>query len=216
MPRQNFLSRESFVEATEVQAKESILSVPVFVQNIKLIAENEHLQSYKFRYQIPLKNLEYHVDVTVLPLDFQYTRISLHGEHSNGQAFENDFEMATIHLSAQDFKDKVFDYEADQEWKYKGDKSAIIDFYADWCGPCKSIAPVLEELSEQYKDDLVIYKIDTDKEAELSSLFGIQSIPTLLFIPMNGNPMVQKGALPKNILQQIIEERLLQHVEIKK
>lgn len=124
--------------------------------------------------------------------------------------------MATIHLSAQDFKDKVFDYEADQEWKYKGDKSAIIDFYADWCGPCKSIAPVLEELSEQYKDDLVIYKIDTDKEAELSSLFGIQSIPTLLFIPMNGNPMVQKGALPKNILQQIIEERLLQHVEIKK
>ena len=124
--------------------------------------------------------------------------------------------MATIHLSAQDFKDKVFDYEADQEWKFKGDKSAIIDFYADWCGPCKSIAPVLEELSEQYKDDLVIYKIDTDKEAELSSLFGIQSIPTLLFIPMNGNPMVQKGALPKNILQQIIEERLLQHVEIKK
>lgn len=124
--------------------------------------------------------------------------------------------MATIHLSAQDFKDKVFDYEADQEWKYKGDKSAIIDFYADWCGPCKSIAPVLEELSEQYKDDLVIYKIDTDKEAELSSLFGIQSIPTLLFIPLNGNPMVQKGALPKNILQQIIEERLLQHVEIKK
>lgn len=118
--------------------------------------------------------------------------------------------MATIHLSAQDFKEKIFNYETEQEWKFKGNKAAIIDFYADWCGPCKSIAPVLEELSEQYKDQLAIYKIDTDKEMELSSLFGIQSIPTLLFIPLNGNPMIQKGALPKNILQQIIDEKLLQ------
>jgi thioredoxin 1 len=124
--------------------------------------------------------------------------------------------MATIYLNAQDFKDKIFNYETEQEWKFKGDKAAIIDFYADWCGPCKSIAPVLEELSDQYKDQLVIYKIDTDKEMELSSLFGIQSIPTLLFIPVQGNPMVQKGALPKNILQQIIEERLLQNAEVKK
>lgn len=124
--------------------------------------------------------------------------------------------MATIHISAQDFKDKVFNYETEQEWKYQGNKAAIIDFYADWCGPCKSIAPVLEELSEQYKEDLIIYKIDTDKEMELSSLFGIQSIPTLLFIPVNGNPMVQKGALPKNVLQQIIDERLLQTNEATK
>ena len=124
--------------------------------------------------------------------------------------------MAIIHLSAQDFKDKIFDYETEQEWKFKGNKAAIIDFYADWCGPCKSIAPVLEELSDQYKDELVIYKIDTDKEIELSSLFGIQSIPTLLFIPVQGNPMVQKGALPKNILQQIIEEKLLQNAATKK
>jgi len=118
--------------------------------------------------------------------------------------------MATIHLSAQDFKDRIFNYETEEEWKFKGEKPALIDFYADWCGPCKSIAPVLEELSEQYKDQLMIYKIDTDKEMELSSLFGIQSIPTLLFIPVKGSPMIQKGALPKNILQQIIEERLLQ------
>jgi thioredoxin len=129
----------------------------------------------------------------------------------NGIVYASTSIMATIHLNAQDFKDKIFNYETEQEWKFKGDKAAIIDFYADWCGPCKSIAPVLEELSEQYKDDLVIYKIDTDKEMELSSLFGIQSIPTLLFIPLNGNPMVQKGALPKNILQQIIDERLLQN-----
>ena len=117
--------------------------------------------------------------------------------------------MATQHLTAQDFKDKIFDYENEQEWKYKGNLPAIIDFYADWCGPCKAVAPALEELSNEYEGKLVIYKIDTDKELELSSLFGIQSIPTLLFIPMNKNLMAQKGALPKNILKQVIDERLL-------
>jgi thioredoxin len=127
-----------------------------------------------------------------------------------------DITMATRYLNTQGFKDEIFNYETEKEWKFKGDKAAIIDFYADWCGPCKSIAPVLEELSDQYKDQLVVYKIDTDKEMELSSVFGIQSIPTLLFIPLIGNPMIQKGALPKNILQQIIEERLLQNDAAKK
>ena len=121
--------------------------------------------------------------------------------------------MAIIHLTAQDFKDKIFNYETEQEWKYRGQLPAIVDFYADWCGPCKAVAPVLEELSEQYRDKIVIYKIDTDKEMELSSLFGIQSIPTLLFIPVAGNPMIQKGALPKNVLQQVIDQRLLQTTE---
>ena len=120
--------------------------------------------------------------------------------------------MGTIYLTAQDFKDEIFDYEKNEEWKYKGDLPAIIDFYAEWCGPCKAIAPVLEDLSIEYADRLVIYKIDTDKELELSSLFGIQSIPTLLFIPMQGSLMVQKGALPKNVLKQVIDERLLQNV----
>ena len=104
MPRQNFLSRESFVEATEHQARESLLSIPVFVPNIKLIAENERLQSFKFRYQLPQKNLEYHVDVTILRLDTQYTRISLHGEHSNGQAFDNDADMA---IALYDFESAI-------------------------------------------------------------------------------------------------------------
>lgn len=104
MPRQNFLSRESFVVASEKQAKESLLSVPVFVSNIKLISENDKLQSFKFRYQLPQKNLEYHVDVTILPLDTQYTRISLHGEHSNGEAFENDSDMA---LALHDFESAI-------------------------------------------------------------------------------------------------------------
>jgi thioredoxin 1 len=117
--------------------------------------------------------------------------------------------MATQQMTAQDFKEKIFDYENEQDWKYAGNLPAIVDFYADWCGPCKAVAPVLEELSNQYNGQLVIYKIDTDKEIELSSLFGIQSIPTLLFIPTQGAPMMQKGALPKNILQQVIEEKLL-------
>ena len=117
--------------------------------------------------------------------------------------------MAIQQMTARDFREKIFDYEKDQEWKYAGSLPAIVDFYADWCGPCKAIAPVLDELSSEYKDRLVIYKIDTDKEMELSQLFGIQSIPTLLFIPVQGAPMMQKGALPKNILQQVIEERLL-------
>jgi len=124
--------------------------------------------------------------------------------------------MATTHLTAQDFKEKVFNYETEQEWSYKGELPAIVDFYADWCGPCKAVAPILEELSDEYQDKIVIYKIDTDKEMELSSLFGIQSIPTLLFIPTKGNPMIQKGALPKNILQQVINQRLLQTTEPEK
>ncbi|MBD0278695.1 MAG: thioredoxin [Flavisolibacter sp.] len=118
--------------------------------------------------------------------------------------------MATIQMTTQDFKEKVFNYETENEWQYKGELPAIIDFYADWCGPCRSVAPVLEDLSDQYNDKLIIYKIDTDKEAEISSVFGIQSIPTFLFIPKEGQPMMQRGALPKNMFQQIIEERLLQ------
>ena len=117
--------------------------------------------------------------------------------------------METIELTAQDFKDKIYDYENEQEWKYKGSYPAIIDFYATWCGPCKAIAPVLEELAIEYDGQLMIYKIDTDKEMELSALFGIQSIPTLLFIPVEGKLMVQKGALSKNVLKQVIDERLL-------
>ena len=121
--------------------------------------------------------------------------------------------MPTIQLTTQEFKDKIFDYEKGENWAYKGDLPAIIDFYADWCGPCKSVAPVLEELSETYKDQLLIYKLDTDKEQELSAMFGIQSIPTFLFIPKEGSPMMQKGAIPKNVFQQVINERLLQTSE---
>src|SRR5437764_14945958 len=112
--------------------------------------------------------------------------------------------MATQYLTKKDFTEKIFDYENEPEWKYKGALTAIIDFYADWCGPCRSVAPALEELSNEYKDKIDIYKIDTDKEDELSGAFGIQSLPTFLFIPMDGAPMMQRGAIPKNTFKKVI------------
>jgi thioredoxin 1 len=115
--------------------------------------------------------------------------------------------MATIQLTTAEFEEKVFNYEETNEWSYKGEKPAIIDFYADWCGPCKMVAPVLEELSKQYGDELVIYKVDTEKEQELSEVFGIQSIPTFLFIPVNETPMLQAGALPRNVFEEKLLEK---------
>mgnify|MGYP003397834959 FL=1 len=117
--------------------------------------------------------------------------------------------MATQKMTTQDFKDKVFNYEKEADWKYLGELPAIIDFYADWCGPCKMIAPLLEELSDEYEGKISIYKVDTDVEQELSAVFGIQSIPTMLFIGADGEPMMQPGALPKHVLRKIIEEKLL-------
>lgn len=117
--------------------------------------------------------------------------------------------MATQHLSKKDFIEKIFDYENEKEWKYNGELPAIIDFYADWCGPCRSVAPALEELSSEYEGKINIFKIDTDAEQELSEVFGMQSIPTFLFIPMRGVPMMQKGAVSKKVFKDIIEERLL-------
>jgi hypothetical protein len=113
MPRQNFLSRESFVEATEVQAKESLLSIPVFASNLRLIAENKMLQSFKFSYRFPEKNIEYNIDVTILPLNDKYTRISLHGTHINGEAFSNDADLAIA----------LHDFESAIESAIKGDVS---------------------------------------------------------------------------------------------
>jgi len=117
--------------------------------------------------------------------------------------------MATVKLSTEKFKQEVFDYTQHKEWKFQGDKPAIIDFYADWCGPCQMVAPIFEELSDEYKDDIVIYKVDTEVEQELAGAFGIQSIPSILFIPKEGTPMMSRGAMPKHNLQKVIEEELL-------
>lgn len=117
--------------------------------------------------------------------------------------------MPTIQLTTEAFKEKVFDYTKEKEWNFKGERPAILDFYADWCGPCKAVAPIFEELSDDYKDQVDIYKIDTEAEQELAAAFGIQSIPSILFIPLKGQPMMQKGALPKANLSKVIEEELL-------
>lgn len=118
--------------------------------------------------------------------------------------------MGTIHLTKEEFLKKVMDYENNPtEWKYLGDKPAIIDFYADWCGPCKMIAPVLEELAAEYADDIYIYKIDTEREQELAAVFGIRSIPTLLFVPMGEAPQMAQGAMPKHAFKDAIESILL-------
>ena len=118
--------------------------------------------------------------------------------------------MEVVHLTKEEFLKQVADYENNPtEWKYLGDKPAIIDFYADWCAPCKMLAPVLEELAAEYKGRIVIYKVNTEQEQKLAAVFGIRSIPTLLFVPMQGGPQMAAGALPKNTLKEAIENVLL-------
>ena len=113
------------------------------------------------------------------------------------------------HLTLETFKQKVFDFESGKEWKFEGELPALIDFYADWCGPCKMVAPILEELSAEYESKIDIYKVDTESEQELASLFGIRSIPSLLFIPKDEKPQMAQGALPKDALKDAIENVLL-------
>jgi thioredoxin len=110
------------------------------------------------------------------------------------------------HLTVQSFKDKVFDYEKNKEWSYSGTQPAIIDFYADWCGPCKMVAPIIEELAKEYEGKVTFYKINTEQEQELSAVFGIRSIPSLLFIPTNGQPQMAQGALPKKSFKDAIKD----------
>lgn len=113
------------------------------------------------------------------------------------------------HLTAQTFKEKVFNYEANKDWKFEGELPCIVDFYADWCGPCKMVSPILEELSGEYQGKINVYKVDTEKEQELASVFGIRSIPSILFIPKDGQPQMSMGAMPKESFKQAIEEVLL-------
>ncbi len=116
--------------------------------------------------------------------------------------------MALENLTKESFKSKVFDYEIHKEWKFEGTVPAIVDFYADWCGPCKTIAPVLEQLQAEYGSKLTIYKVNTEQEQELAAIFGIQSIPSLLFIPLDAQPQMAQGALPKESFRTAISNVL--------
>jgi len=109
---------------------------------------------------------------------------------------------ALEHLTLETFKTKVFNFEVNQEWKYEGSVPCVIDFYADWCAPCRMVAPILEELQKEYDGKVNIYKVNTENEQQLAGMFGIQSIPSLLFVPVNGQPQMAMGALPKESFQK--------------
>lgn len=125
-------------------------------------------------------------------------------------AQEKKEESKVKHLTYNEFLKKVWDFEKNPNtFIYKGELPAIIDFYADWCGPCRRVAPIMERLAEEYDGKLLVYKINTDQEKELSSVFQIRSIPTVLFIPMEGQPMMQVGAMQEQEYKQIIENKLI-------
>ena len=112
------------------------------------------------------------------------------------------------HLTKETFKAKVFNFEESKDWKFEGDKPCLIDFYADWCQPCKIVAPILEEIQNEYKDGLNIYQVNTEQEQELAGMFGIKSIPSLLFVPKDEQPQMALGALPKDTLEKAIKDVL--------
>ena len=118
--------------------------------------------------------------------------------------------MEPIHLTKAEFITKVANFEANPtDWKYLGDKPCIIDFYATWCGPCKMVAPIMEELAKEYNGKINFYKVDVDAEPEIAAAYGIQSIPTIFFCPMNGTPQISQGAMPKESFQKTITDVLL-------
>lgn len=112
------------------------------------------------------------------------------------------------HLTNETFKNKVFNFDDNKEWKFEGDKPCLIDFYADWCAPCKMVDPILEELAEEYSGKINIYRVDTEKERQLAGMFGIQSIPSLLFVPLEGQPQMAMGALPKDTFKKAFKDVL--------
>jgi thioredoxin 1 len=112
------------------------------------------------------------------------------------------------HLTLETFRTKVFDFEGGKDWTFAGELPCIIDFYADWCGPCKMVAPILEELSKEYAGKINVYKVDTEDQQDLAAMFGIRSIPSLLFVPKDGKPQMAMGALPKQALKDAIQDVL--------
>jgi thioredoxin len=148
-----------------------------------------------------MKRLKY---LFIIPLMF-FASACINAQSTNGGG-----KGEVIVLNKADFLTKIFNYEKNtSEWVYEGNKPCIIDFYADWCGPCKRVAPIMKELASEYKDDIIIYKIDVDNERELASFFGISSIPMILFVPMKGKPKAATGAYPKDVIVEEITQFLL-------
>jgi thioredoxin len=154
-----------------------------------------------------------HLFFTLLAIFFIAQSTSCSAENRKGVKAEtlaiSSSEDATssqvIALDEASFSEKVFDFKNSTEWDFKGDRPAIIDFYATWCGPCKRLAPILVELQSEYGEKIQIYKVDAEKNRALAAAFGVSAYPTMLFIPMNDNPAGAKGLLPKEELERIIE-----------
>jgi thioredoxin len=138
------------------------------------------------------------------------------GEKSNEKvASTSENSGSVVYLNEESFRKLVWNYNQNpQEWIYEGELPAVIDFYADWCGPCKRVAPIMDKLAKDYHGKVKIYKVDTDANRELSSVFGIRSIPSVLFIPKNGKPAMQAGAMQEEQYKQIIEEFVLGHKKV--
>lgn len=146
------------------------------------------------------------IAVIILSILFSFSSSFLHAKTPEGTEKSGE----VVVLTKADFLKKVYNFEKNQdEWIYEGDKPCIVDFYADWCGPCRQVSPILKQLAEQYKDQIVVYKVNVDNEKELAMAFGIQSIPTFLFIPKDGQPQLAMGAFPKETFEKQIKEFLL-------
>ncbi len=132
------------------------------------------------------------------------------GNDKKAKTPEENSTMQVIHLTKAEFIKRVSNYEAKpSQWKYEGNVPCVVDFYATWCGPCKMLSPIMESLATEYHGKLIIYKVDIDQEEELASEFGVQSIPTLLWVPMSGDPFVTRGSMTKAELKKIVDEKLV-------
>lgn len=145
---------------------------------------------------------------------FMLPVVSCKSQTKDNKPVEQKEETTTVqkstieHLTAASFKQKVFNYETNKEWKYAGDKPAIIDFYADWCGPCRIVAPTVAQVAEEYKGKVNVYKVNVDNEQELASVFGISGIPAILFIPMTEQPQMSSGVINKEAFDKAIKNVL--------
>lgn len=134
--------------------------------------------------------------------------LNCNSEKPAGESAQTTGGESVVKLNTELFKKQVFNYEKSKEWKYEGDKPAIIDFYADWCAPCRQLSPIIEELAKEYDGKIVVYKVDTEAETELTRNLGISGLPTLLFIPSEGKPSVSMGFVPKETLKKAINDIL--------
>jgi len=156
-----------------------------------------------------MRKIKYPLIVSILLVSaVTYALTTKNRTTETGTAASTVEEEGVIYLNKESFKEQVFDFEKNQTWKYEGKVPAILDFYADWCGPCKMLSPVLKDLQNEYGGKIQVYKINTDNERELASTFGIRSLPTIVFVPLEGEPQAALGFRSKDDMENMIKEIL--------